>query len=132
MNNKKMKTTPKTWNRSVQPRKQRKWLAQLPLHLRNRIMSSLLTKELRKKLQRRNVAVRKGDKVKVLRGQDKGKIGSVLRVDTKKHRLFVEGLELERRNGMKVQYSIHPSKVMITELHEDKKRFKRRGYEEKR
>lgn len=109
---------------SVQPRKQRKWLAELPLHLRNKLMASLLSKELRKKLLKRNATVRKGDKVKILRGEHKGKIGAVLSADTKKHRIFVEGVEVVRKNGMKVQCSVHPSKAMIIELHEDKKRFK--------
>ena len=67
-----------------------------------------------------------------MRGQFTGKIGNVLRVDTKKYNVFVEGVEIIRKNGAKVLYGIHPSKVMIIEVHEDKKRFKHMKKEEKK
>ncbi len=119
-----MKNIVKTWKGSCQPRKQRKWIARAPLHARNALLSAPLLKSLREKMHTRNIPVRKGDKIKVLRGQFKGKIGNVLRVDTKKYNVFVEGVELVRKNGAKVLYGIHPSKVMIIEVHEDKRRFK--------
>ncbi|MBI4441158.1 50S ribosomal protein L24 [Candidatus Woesearchaeota archaeon] len=118
-----MDSTP-TWKGSVQPRKQRKWLAQAPLHARNAFMSAPLVKPLRQKLGTRNIPVRKGDKVKVLRGQFKGKIGAVQQVNTKRRLVFIEGVDFTRKNGSKVQYGVHPSKVIITELHEDKRRLK--------
>ena len=39
-----------TWKESNQPRKQRKYLYNLPLHLRQKQMSATLDKELRKKV----------------------------------------------------------------------------------
>ena len=47
---------------------------------------------------RRPMKIRSGDQVKVISGKDRGKTGRVLRVDPKKERLFVEGLNMVKRH----------------------------------
>ena len=42
--------------------------------------------------------VRSGDEVKVIAGKEKGKTGKVLRVEPKKQRVFVEGLNMQKRH----------------------------------
>jgi large subunit ribosomal protein L24 len=42
--------------------------------------------------------VRKDDMVKVISGKDRGKTGKVLRVDPKRRRVFVEGLNIQKRH----------------------------------
>jgi large subunit ribosomal protein L24 len=42
--------------------------------------------------------VRKDDVVKVISGKDKGKTGRVLRVEPTKQRVFVEGLNIQKRH----------------------------------
>ena len=42
--------------------------------------------------------VRKGDQVKVISGKDKGKTGRVLRVEPGRGRVFVEGLNIQKRH----------------------------------
>jgi large subunit ribosomal protein L24 len=42
--------------------------------------------------------IRRGDSVEVISGKDAGKQGKVLRVDPKKSRLFVEGLNIVKRH----------------------------------
>ena len=42
--------------------------------------------------------IRRGDSVQVMAGKDSGKVGKVLRVDPKKNRLFVEGLNIVKRH----------------------------------
>ena len=42
--------------------------------------------------------VRKDDMVKVISGKDKGKTGRVLRVEPKRNRVFVEGLNVQKRH----------------------------------
>ena len=49
-------------------------------------------------LKRRTLRIRSGDQVKVIAGKDRGKIGRVLRVEPKKERLFVEGLNMIKRH----------------------------------
>ena len=42
--------------------------------------------------------IRKEDVVKVISGKDKGKTGRVLRVEPRKNRVFVEGLNIQKRH----------------------------------
>ena len=42
--------------------------------------------------------IRRDDTVKVLTGKDSGKTGRVLRVEPKRERLFVEGLNIQKRH----------------------------------
>jgi large subunit ribosomal protein L24 len=44
------------------------------------------------------VKVRKGDTVEIIAGKDRGKQGKVLRVEPKRNRLFVEGLNIVKRH----------------------------------
>jgi large subunit ribosomal protein L24 len=42
--------------------------------------------------------IRRGDNVQVMSGKDSGKTGKVLRVEPKKNRLYVEGLNIVKRH----------------------------------
>jgi large subunit ribosomal protein L24 len=42
--------------------------------------------------------VRRDDMVKVMSGKDRGKTGRVLRVDRKRDRVYVEGLNIQKRH----------------------------------
>src|SRR5947209_3358012 len=42
--------------------------------------------------------IRRDDSVKILSGKDKGKTGKVLRVEPKKNRVFVEGMNIQKRH----------------------------------
>jgi large subunit ribosomal protein L24 len=42
--------------------------------------------------------IRRDDTVEVISGKDKGKSGKVLRVEPKKNRVFVEGLNIQKRH----------------------------------
>jgi large subunit ribosomal protein L24 len=42
--------------------------------------------------------IKKDDKIKVIAGKDKGKIGKVLKVDRKKNRLLVEKINVVKRH----------------------------------
>jgi large subunit ribosomal protein L24 len=42
--------------------------------------------------------VRSGDQVQVISGKDRGKTGRILRVDTKRQRVYVEGLNMVKRH----------------------------------
>jgi large subunit ribosomal protein L24 len=47
---------------------------------------------------RRTLKVRKDDHVRVMAGKDRGKSGRVMRVEPKKERLYVEGLNMVKRH----------------------------------
>lgn len=106
----------KEWKASKQPRKQRKYLANAPLHIKRKKLSINLSKELRKKVSKRNVVVRKDDKVKITRGKFKGKTGKVLEVFTKISKVVVEGIQVTKRDGSKANVKMQPSNLQIIEM----------------
>jgi len=111
------------WVSSTRPAKQRKYRYNAPLHIRHKFLSVHLSKELRTKYGRRNIVVIKGDKVKVLRGQYKGRENKVERVDIKSTRVYITGIDRQKKDGSKSIIPIQPSNLMITELKlDDKKR----------
>ena len=113
------------WKSSKQPRKQRKYIYNMPLHLKQKLMSATLDKVFRKKLGRRNLELRKGDEVKVMRGKLKGKIGKINESNLVKVKVSIEGVTLTKKDGTKVPVWFHPSNLkIITPNEEDKKRLK--------
>jgi large subunit ribosomal protein L24 len=48
--------------------------------------------------KRRTLKIRSGDRVEVISGKDRGKSGRVLRVEPKRNRLVVEGLNMVKRH----------------------------------
>ena len=111
------------WIKSKQPRKQRKYRANAPLHIRHKFMSVTLSKELRKKYERRSFSIRKGDTVKIMRGKFRKKTGKIGGVDLIKLRVNIEGIQRQKKDGTKVNVYFDPSVVQIQELKlDDKKR----------
>ena len=114
------------WKSSKKPKKQRKYARNAPAHVRSEQICSHLSAELRKKYGTRSMRVRKGDKVKVMVGNFKGKSGKVERIDTGMQRVFITGIELLKKDGSKTLYPLRPSNLMIQDLDlSDKKRIKR-------
>ena len=111
------------WKSSTQPRKQRKYTYPPPLHIKQKFLHVHLSSELRQKYGHRNAQIKKGDKIKVLRGNFAKKEGRVERVLLKLGKVFVNGVEIIRKNGTKVPFPLHPSNLLIVELElNDKKR----------
>lgn len=105
-------------------RKQRKNLYNASLHVKQKGVSAHLSEELSGKIGRRAVPLRKGDKVKVMRGDDRGSVGKIEKVELKNARIFVEGLTASKANGAKVQKPLKASNLIIIELATgDKRRF---------
>jgi large subunit ribosomal protein L24 len=116
----------KNWNRSVQPRKQRKFRANAPNHIARKFMGCNLDKALREKIGQRSVGVRKGDTVKIMRGKFKGKQGKVGEVDVSNTRIQIEGVQRAgKAGGEKLITWFSPSSVKIIILDtSDSKRLK--------
>lgn len=118
------KTFSTHWKRSTQPRKQRKFRYNAPLHVQQKLVHVHLSKDLRQKHNTRAMQVRKGDKVKVLRGKFKKQEGKVERVWLKRERVFITGMDYTKKNGTKVQVPFQPSNLMIVALDMADKRRK--------
>ena len=106
----------KCWKSSKKPRKQRLFSCNAPAHVKGKLLASHLSAELREKHGHRSLRVKKGDKVKVLRGQFKSKTGVVERVEPGKMKVFITGIEYVKKDGGKFLYGIHPSNLIITEI----------------
>jgi large subunit ribosomal protein L24 len=98
------------------PGKQRKRLYNAPAHLRHKFMAAPLSQELISSKGAKTLPVRKGDTVRIMRGDNKGFEGKVSRIDLKRYRIFIEGLTREKVDGTNIFVSVHPSKVMIRNL----------------
>jgi len=115
----------KSWVKSKQPRKQRKYRHNAPKHIRQKFMHANLSKELREKYNRRSLPVRKDDKVKVMRGKFKGKIAKVTEVNLKTLKVYLEGVTRKKVDGKEVQVPMQPSNLqIISAAMDDKKREK--------
>lgn len=111
--------------KSSKARKQRKFLYTAPLHIRRKMISAHLSKELRAKYKTRSMALRKGDEVEVMRGKFKKRTGKVARINTKKYKAYVDGIMIKRTDGTERQASLNPSKLKIINLElSDKRRLK--------
>ncbi len=125
MNKKNTSNFSSSWKGSKNPGKQRKYRANSPLHLKQKLVNAHMSKDLRKKYSKRSIRIRKGDKVKVMAGRFSGHEGKVESVELKKTRVYVSGVEITKKDGTKRPLSIHPSNLMITDLSlEDKLRQK--------
>ncbi|MEM2089947.1 MAG: 50S ribosomal protein L24 [Candidatus Pacearchaeota archaeon] len=120
-----MKEFSTKWIASKSRKKQRKYRAKAHKKLRHKMMSINLSKELRARFKRRSIPPRKGDLVKVLRGEFKNKEGKIAKVDMKKYRVYIEGIQKTKKDGTKINVPFRPSVLQIKELNlEDKRRIK--------
>ena len=101
---------------SHQPRKQRKAIYNAPKHRRQKMMKSHLSEKLYERYGLRNVVVRKGDVIRVMRGRFKGHEGKVVEVNLKKMKIAVEGVTIRRTDNKSVQFWLDPSNVEIVRL----------------
>ena len=105
-----------TTKRVKAPRKQRKLLYNAPAHLRHKLMAAPLSPQLSASKSVKTLPVRKGDTVRIMRGDNKGFEGKISRVDLKNYRIYLEGLTREKVDGTTIFLQVHPSKVMIKNL----------------
>merc|ERR1712043_52746 len=105
--------------------KQRKRHFTAPSHIRRKLMTSPLSKDLKTKYGVRSIPIRKDDEVQVVRGHYKGQqVGKVIQCYRKKFCVYIERIQREKANGASVPVGIHPSKVSIVKLRMDKDRKK--------
>ena len=111
----------KHWISSSQPRKQRKYRFNAPLHTKHKFLSANLSKPLREKYGKRNLPLRKGDEVLVMRGAFKKKKAKVASVDLKNTRVALEGIQRTKKEGSKVNVYFAPRVLQIQILNLDDK-----------
>jgi len=121
-----MKHFSKHWISSKKSKKQRKYRANAPKHIKRRLIASNLSKYLRKTYKKRSLVLIKKDMVRVMRGKFKKKTGKIIGVNTKSGKVFIENIQKTKKDGTKINVSFEPSNLQITELNlEKKKRLKK-------
>lgn len=109
---------------SKKARKQRAFSAHLDLHQQQKRLSVHTSKELRKETKKRSVSLRKGDMVKIVRGEHRGKSGKITKVSYENGKAFIEKLLAKKAGGKEAFIPIHASNLVLTELNrEDDARF---------
>ena len=103
---------------SHKPGKQRAFLYNIPKHHSHKLLTAKLSEDLQQQLGIKRLPIRKGDTVKVLRGEKDvfNFEGKVIAVNRKTGRIAIEGLTRKKADGTPVYRWIHASKVMITKL----------------
>ncbi|MBI2143380.1 50S ribosomal protein L24 [Candidatus Woesearchaeota archaeon] len=118
-----MKLFSVAWKSSSRASKQRKYRANSPLHAKRNLLAAPLAPDLKARYGRRNLTVREGDTVKIMRGEFRGMTGKVGSVDVKNQTVHVDGAERIRKDGTKSFSPLRASRLMLTEISvEDKKR----------
>merc|ERR1711988_1534319 len=107
---------------SVSRRKSRKAYFTAPSHLRRKLMSAPLSKDLRTKYAVRSLPIRRDDEVMICRGHFHDREGKVTQVYRKKWCIHIERVTRDKANGQTVPIGIHPSKCVITRIKLDKDR----------
>jgi large subunit ribosomal protein L24 len=98
----------------------------VPKHVRDAMICSSLADNLREQYTRKSVRVKKGDNVRVMRGEYSGIEGKIEKVNTQRGTLAIEGVQREKVRGGNVKVQIHASNVQIIGLNlEDKLRENR-------
>ena len=111
------------WISSSQKRKQHKYRANAPLHIRHKFLSANLSKDLRKKYGKRNLPLRTGDEVLVMRGSFSKKKAKVSSINLKYASVYLENIQRTKKDGTKINVKFHPSVLQIHTLSlDDKKR----------
>ena len=73
--------------------------------------------------KKRSFKVKTNDTVKILRGKFKGQEGNVERINLRKRRIFIEGIQKAKADGTFAKIGVAPSNVIITKFDlKDKKR----------
>src|SRR5688500_1763899 len=116
---------------STQPRKERKTLYNLPVHKNRAAIASHLDEPLLMKYDTRSATLRKGDTVRVMRGEYAGMGGKVLEVNTRTRKVTVEGVTITKADATQKPRPLDPSNLVITKLNlEDPKRREKLGASE--
>jgi len=94
------------------------------IHKKKNRMHVHLSKDLRTKLKskKRSIMVRKDDKVKVMRGDHKGKEAKISRVSVLRRKVFLEGIANKNAKGKEFLIPIDPSNLLLIAIEPSKER----------
>ncbi len=107
---------------SKAPRKQRKQIYKSPLHANKRRLKCRLDEFLQEEYGLRSLVIKKGDLVRVMRGQFRDTEGKVIGVSYSKMRVYIESATTTKADGKEVNIPLHPSNLLVVKLEIDDER----------
>jgi large subunit ribosomal protein L24 len=108
------------WNKTVKARKQRKRMFNAPSHMQHKALTCRLDDRLieKYKFALYRIPIRKGDKVRIVRGsfKDPAKEVEVAEVRPKDNTIILNGITLSKADAKRVPRVFRPAAVIITKL----------------
>ncbi len=110
--------------KTIKPNKQRRRIFTGPYHTKRKTLVAPIDKKIRKEALRKRAVLRKGDTVKVLVGDNKGKTSTVDRVNYDNGIVYLKDFKVTNSKGQEKLLPFKASNLVITTLIlTDKKRF---------
>ncbi len=101
---------------SKSPSKQRRRIRNAALHEKKALLKCRLDEFLQEEYGLRSLVVKKGDTVRIMRGQFRDTEGKVTDVSYKKARVFLDNATITKADGKEASVPIHPSNLMLVKL----------------
>ena len=109
---------------SKAPKKQRKQVHIAPVHANKNRLKCRLDEFLQEEYGLRSLVVKKGDLVKIMRGQFRDTEGKVTGVDYADTCVFLDNATVTKSDGKETDIPVHPSNLMLVKLELDEERKK--------
>lgn len=107
---------------SKSPRKQRRRIRNATIHERKNLLKCRLDEFIQEEYGLRSLVVKKGDLVRIMRGQFRDTEGKVTNVSYKKGVVYLDNATITKADGKETSVPIHPSNLMIVKLELDDER----------
>lgn len=101
---------------SISPRKQRRRVQNATNHERKNMLKCRLDEFLQEEYGLRSLVVKKGDLVRIMRGQFRDTEGKVTQVSYKKGVVYLENATITKSDGKESNVPIHPSNILLVKL----------------
>jgi large subunit ribosomal protein L24 len=107
---------------SKSPRKQRRRVRNAALHERKNLLKCRLDEFLQEEYGLRSLVIKKGDLVRIMRGQFRDTEGKVTNVSYKNGLVYLDNTTITKADGKEASVPIHPSNLMLVKLELDEER----------
>ena len=107
---------------SKSPRKQRRQVRNAPMHERKKYLKCRLDEFLQEEYGLRSLVIKKGDLVRIMRGQFRDTESKVISVSYKKGVVYLDNTSITKADGKEAPVPVHPSNLMLVKLELDEER----------
>jgi len=107
---------------SKSPRKQRGRVRNAAIHERKNLLKCRLDEFLQEEYGLRSLVIKKGDLVRIMRGQFRDTEGKVTNVSYKRGLVYLDNSTITKADGKEASVPVHPSNLMLVKLELDDER----------